>query len=379
MADNIPPHIRYTRQFNTKIWCNLSHSCGQAISLSNLIAMDHNNHYKALSEQPLDYASVQGDSKLREHISHFHQQANHHQSQLSAEHVVTFSGAQEALKGVYSSILQPGDEVVVCTPNYPSLTAMVSECGATLKPYTLTPETDWQVNIKELCALVNCNTKLIVVNAPHNPTGHLLSPEQQRQLVDIAKQFDCFLLSDDVTQTVTDNKRITSHAYLDYEKSIVISVMSKAFGLGGVRIGWAVTRYLQLIERLVAFKCQSSICTSAVDETLALIAFDNGESIVAENLRICHRNQQVFAEFIENNDLFQWWQPAAGFLSVVECLARESIDTWAPRFTGQTGVMLLPLSLFGVKGNFFRLGLGQQSFAEGLDALLNFSHSELSA
>lgn len=413
--DNLPPHIAYTRTLKANIRYNLSHSCGQAYSLAELTALDKHGYLKTFADQPLDYASVQGDSVLREKIASFHQAINEGgggneceqvsmaarqngdagqngkagQSDLSQESVVTFSGAQEALMAIYQSLIRPGDEVIVFTPNYPSLTAMVEPLGGKLIEIPITLDITlgntqdkqtgcWQFDIEQLAASVNERTRLVVINAPHNPTGAVLSKAQRNQVLAIVKAKGCYLLSDDVTQPLAYDDTSAAHSYLahsylGYEKAISVSVMSKSFGLGGVRIGWAVTRNQSLVERLIAFKASHSICTSRFDEQLALVALENHPVIIEQTITIAKRNLVRFRQCVEKfPKLFQWYPPSAGLLSIVKVNTPQPITHWCKNIAEQTGILLLPSELFGLDEPYFRLGLGQANFDEAVELLEHY-------
>ena len=198
-AHSLPAHIAYTRSLACDIRFNLSHSCGQACSFDELLALDTSDQIKAFSTQPLEYASVQGAVALRKLIAQFHQEQNQNTDQplvLSSEHVVTFAGAQEALMAIYQSVIRPEDEVIVFTPNYPSLTSMVAPLGGKLVPIPMkfnAAEGRWQFNMQALAEAINARTRLIVINAPHNPTGGCLSHTERQQVLALAKQFNCYL------------------------------------------------------------------------------------------------------------------------------------------------------------------------------------------
>ncbi len=407
----MPAHIAYTQKLNCPININLSHSCGQALSLNELLALDSRQIFQQFSAQALAYASVQGLRELRQAILAEHLALNNlsgaelpsnttpeqnnvisenlsseENNKLSEENVVTFAGAQEALAAIYQSLLAPGDEVIVFTPNYPSLTNMVTSLGATLIAIPLEFEQNWAFDLDKLKASISSKTKLIVINAPHNPTGAVLTKVQRQQLLKLAKQADCYLLSDDVSQAmiIADEPsqliggQALAHDFLSYEKSIVVSVMSKSFGLAGVRIGWAISPNMKLVKSLLACKAQSSICTSLIDEQLALIALQHSATIITRNRQQLAENIAIFQKFIdEYQALFQWVKPSAGLMTLVKFTGDIEFTNWLADFTQSTGVLLLPSYLFGLEGNYFRLGLGQQDFSQGLNLLESYIKNNL--
>ena len=221
---------------------------------------------------------------LRESIINFHQNLNCHRQILKADNAVTFCGAQEALSAIYQALLAAGDEIIVLTPSYPFLVAMAKSMGVVVKEIALSADNHWQVGIADFTRLMTEKTRLIVLNSPHNPTGSIIDSALADQLLILAKQYQCYLLSDDVSQASNYHDLALAHRYLDYSKSIVVGVMSKSLGLAGIRIGWAVTQDDSLLNSLLAIKAMSSICCSKVDEKLACIALQHSDKIITTNM-----------------------------------------------------------------------------------------------
>lgn len=370
----LPAHIAYGQQLNTHISHNLSNSCGQSMSVSELLELGDLD----FEHLDLSYAPVQGDVQLRHAIAHFHRELNPQQDlmhgyQFNSENVVTFCGAQEAIAAIYKSLLLPGDEVVVFTPNYPSLTTMAEALGAKVRAISLHENLDWKFNYDELVTVVNEKTKIIVLNSPHNPTGAVCETDLANKILALAEKYQCFILADDVSQASNYHNFPIAHHYLSYNNTVAISVLSKSFGLGGVRVGWAVTPNQQLLEKLLAIKSYGSICCSKIDEQLAIVALNNQDKIVQKNNQVVLANIKLFQQFIDDHHgKFSWVPPKAGMLAIVTSNISVSCEQWLPQLAHQTGVLLLPTALFGLNGEHFRLGLGQQDFAEGLSKLASF-------
>ena len=373
---SLPKHIAFSQSLAGYIKYNLSDSTAQALTLNQLCNLadskvdtnvDKNNAQHAnLGETLLQYSPLQGDVVLRQEIINFHQELNCHTSKLGVDSAITFCGAQEALSAIYQSLLCAEDEIVVMTPSYPSLVNMAKSMGVIVKEIPLCAENNWQVNIDDFERTISNNTKLIVVN-PHNPTGNVVDTELAEKILQLAQQYQCYLLSDDVSQASNYYDLALAHRYLDYQKSIVVGVMSKSLGLAGIRIGWAVTPNNKLRDRLIAIKAVNSICCSKIDEKLAVLALQNRSEILANNNQTILDNISLFNAFIDrHSDKLSWQQPKAGILSLVEVKNISSINDWAVEIAQESGVLLLPSELFGMTGNYFRLGLGQKSFANTL-------------
>jgi aspartate/methionine/tyrosine aminotransferase len=387
MNKQLPAHIAFGQRLmgnpKVKIDFNLSDSCAQSLSVHALCKLANSTVESVLGEQELSYAPLWGGKVLRQLIADFHQSANSHITQLIAENVLTFCGAQEALSAIYQSVFSTNStftssdlaesEIVVITPCYPSLVTMAEQLGIQVNYLELEPESMWQVNLDKLSGLVNEKTRLIVINSPHNPTGSIITSNLADEILALAKKFNCYLLADDVSQMSNYHQVPLAHRYLDYDKALVVSVLSKSFGLAGLRIGWAVSKNKVLLKQLLVAKTQSSICTSAVDEKLAELALTHHEKIISDNNYTTQKNIGLFQQFIDNNSLyFSWQPPQAGLLALVKCHSEIPLLEWAEQLAEQAGIFVYPASLFGLKGQYFRLGLGRSDFLSILERLQNF-------
>lgn len=365
----MPAHIAYSQSLNRDISINLSHSCAQTMTLAELIQLANTGFENVL----LDYAPLFGSEALRAAICNYYQQYNPSNEGLSANDVLTFCGGQEALAAIYQTVLKPKDEVVVFSPCYPSLITMAERIGCSLKVIKLKEENAWQFDITEVEAVMSEQTKLIVLNSPHNPTGSVINTKLSEQLLALAIKYQCYLIADEVAQGSNYNQYPLNHHYLSYDKAISVGVMSKSLGLAGIRVGWLITKNQAWLAQLAAVKAAGSICISAVDQALALSAFENSNKIIGKNNQLIKENIEQVNIFIkEYSHLFQWIEPKAGMLALVKYLGNEGVESLSQSLANKYGVLILPSRLFGLSGNFFRLGLGQKSLTAGLSALRDY-------
>ncbi len=365
----LPAHIAFSRQLAPYVTSNISDSTAQSLTLAQLCQLSNTD----ITQAQLQYASVQGHVALREAIVTFHQGLNLHQQQLSVDDAITFSGAQEALSAIYQSVLCPGDEIVVVTPSYPSLVSMAKPLGAKVIEIKLTQNNGWKIGFEDFEQVVNSKTRLIILNSPHNPTGSIIDSALAENILQLAQKHQCYLLSDDVSQASNYHDIALAHRYLDYQNSIVVGVMSKSFGLSGIRIGWALTPNKAVMDNLRAIKTRNSICCSVTDEALALIALENSQQILTTNNKIIINNIALFERFVEqHSNLLNWYPPKAGILALVEVKHVNVMTQWSTALAKNTGVLALPSELFGLSGNYFRLGLGQRNFANVLTKLADY-------
>lgn len=365
MQYDLPAHIAYTQQLPSDIKYNLSNSSA-AISTIEQVAP---NAIEQIGSLPLSYASIRGDEVLRKQIVEFVAELNPDSPNNEVLQCITYCGAQEAIQAIYHSLLLPGDEVVLVNPCYPSLYNSALYLGA--KVTAVKPEFDgeWRCPVEQIIACLSQQTKLIVVNSPHNPTGCVYTEDQHRALLEAAERIGCYILSDDVSQASNFNKLSIGHSYLHYEKAISIGVLSKSFGLPGVRLGWSVTVNRELNEKLLAYKCANSICTSRIDEVIAIEVLSNRTSILSKNNCVLLNNMSLFDQFVSTSAALEWTAPKAGILTLVKYNGKTPFQQWLQKLITHYSTVVLPSSLFGYDGPFFRLGLGQENFSSALKVL----------
>ena len=148
--------------------------------------------------------------------------------------------------------------------------------------------------------------------------------------------------------------------------AVSLGVMSKAYGLAGLRIGWIATRNAQLLKKIALLKDYTTICSSGPSEFLAEIALRHRGEILERNLNIIHDNRILLEEFFSRHkDTFVWHRPQAGPIAFPRLLG-EDVDTFCDSLVKATGVLLLPGTIYDDPGNHFRIGFGRQTMREAL-------------
>ena len=279
---------------------------------------------------------------------------------------------EEGILIAMRTLLQPGDQVVTMRPAYQSLYQVAESIGCQVSAWT--PREGWHFHLDDLEALLTPQTKLLVVNFPHNPSGALASAEEFVRIVEIARERDLILFSDEMYRwsEYDPADRLPSACEL-YDKAVVLCGVSKSLGLPGLRVGWVVTRDEGMMGGFKTYKDYTTICGSAPSEILALIAVQNMEAIVARNLEIISANLAVLDEFfVAHADLFGWVRPRAGTVAFAEYKGEMPIEELADRLVAARSTLLVPGSIFDYPGNYFRLGFGRRNFPEGLTELAAF-------
>jgi len=345
----------------------LSSSDVEALRLPELLALADPASRALWDDLGLGYTESAGHPLLRREIAGLY-------DRIAPEETLVFSGAEEAIFALLNVTLGAGDHAVVTWPAYQSLHEVARATGAAVTLLPLRAEEGWALDLATLRAAIRPNTRLIVANFPHNPTGALPDATTFAGLLDVARECGAWLLSDEVYRLLEYDPADRLPAAADrYERSISLGVMSKAFALAGLRIGWVATRDAELLRRLQAFKDYLTICNSAPSEVLALMALRAREAVLARSMGIIGRNlAEVDAFFARWPERFAWTRPRVGPIGFPQLLGGDSIDRFAADLAAAEGVMLLPGSVYDAPGEGFRLGFARHNLPAALARLDRF-------
>jgi aspartate/methionine/tyrosine aminotransferase len=309
----------------------------------------------------LGYTEAPGHPLLRAEIASMYET-------ITADDVLTFSGAEEAIFVAANVLLQPGDHAIVTWPAYQSLHEVARATGADVTLHELRASDGWAIDVDRLRAQLTSKTRLIVVNAPHNPTGMLPDEATYREVSAIAAEAGATLFSDEVYRflEIDPSTRLPAGADVG-PHGVSLGVMSKSFAMAGLRIGWLATHDRALLERAARYKDYLTICSSAPSEVLALIALRARDEVIARSRALTGQNLALLDGFFERQAAHLGWvRPRGGSIGFPLLRADIPIDSFAQNLLDAEGVLLAPGSLFGHPGNHFRLGFGRAGFADGL-------------
>jgi aspartate/methionine/tyrosine aminotransferase len=315
----------------------------------------------------LGYTQSPGLPLLRQEIARLY-------SSIDREQVLTLAGAEEGIYCIMRTLIEPGDHVIVIDPCYQSLSTLPKAFGAHITSIALDFKKGWQLELEEVKKAFRKDTKLLVLNYPHNPTGALLDRNVYEELVRMARERGAFIFCDEVYRylEIDESKRLPSIADA-YEKGISLNVMTKSFGLAGLRIGWIATKDADVLERLSSYKLYTSICNSAPSELLALMSLRAKEKILKRNRDILLENLKILHSFMKrNSNFFSWVPPQGGTMAVWKLHLPLSVETFSEELVEKMGVLIMPGSVFDLSGNFFRIGFGKKNMSSVLHLLEQF-------
>jgi aspartate/methionine/tyrosine aminotransferase len=335
---------------------HLTASDAQTLSVAEVLGPEG---LEELARLPLGYTPTWGADALRAEIAATYET-------VAPDEVLAFAGAEEAMFWALQELVGPGDHAVVTVPNYQSTESLPRAAGAAVSGLTLRPEDGWAPDLDALAALIRPNTRLIAVNFPNNPTGARPDPDTWSALIALCEERGIRLFSDEVYRGLEPDGTPRLRQAADASPTALsLGVMSKAYGLPGLRIGWLACRDRAVLERLETRKHYTSICNAGPSELIATHALRRAEEITARNRAIIARNLPLFdAFFAAHADLFAWERPQAGCVCFPRYLGADGVEAFCRDLVEQAGVVLLPASIYAselgeVPADRFRIGVGR--------------------
>jgi aspartate/methionine/tyrosine aminotransferase len=350
---------RYFARHEFSAPCLLCASDCESMELQELLALEPGSAERFESLW-LGYTDSLGNPELRQAIAATYERVNHNQ-------ILVHTGAEEAIFNFMNVALSPGDHIIVQAPYYQSLGEVARSTGAEVSPWEGNPAQGWELDIDMLKTLLRADTRVVVVNFPHNPTGFLPSSAFMRELAQLADQHGFIIFSDEVYRGLELDPADRLPAAVELSNQAVsLGVMSKSYGLAGLRIGWVATSNAKLFNALAAFKDYTTICNSAPSEFLATLALRNGAAIEERNRMLIRENLDRLDDFFgAHAERFSWYRPKAGPIAF-PALLQEPVDRFCTDLLENGGLLLLPGTLYGENYNSFRIGFGRKNLGEAL-------------
>jgi aspartate/methionine/tyrosine aminotransferase len=353
---------RYFAEHEFTVRHLLSPSDCETLRLEELLGLADAASLELWRSLALGYTDSAGHPLLRAEVASLY-------DGLSPEDVLTVV-PEEGIFLLVNAVAEPGDHVVAVVPAYQSLVevARAAGCHVTPWPVRLGPS-GWRLDPEELERLVTPRTRLVVLNFPHNPTGHSPSRGELSAILETARRRGIHVLSDEMYRLLELSPEHRLPAACDlYERAVSLSGLSKSFGLPGLRVGWLATREKGVLRRCRQLKDYTTICASAPSEILALVALRARRPILDRNLGIVRANLgRAEAFFGARTHLFRWLPPHAGSVAFPEWRGGLPLDELRRRALDR-GVMVVTGDFFDCAGSHFRLGLGRRGLPDALAA-----------
>ena len=356
---------RWMSKYEQDVEFNLSESGVHPITLSELLS-DDATHINQLLATDLNYPHVNGIPELRKNIALLYEDAKE-------DNVLVTGGAVEANYNATLTLLNKGDELVIMLPNYMQIWGIAKNHNFKLKTFHLLEKNKWAPDLDELNNVISKKTKLIAVCNPNNPTGYILTKKEMDSIIGIAEDSGAWILADEVyrgAERLTEKQ--TPSFYGLYEKVIAVGSMSKAYGLPGLRIGWAVAP-VNMIEDIWARHEYTTISATMLSNKLAAIALspEVRPRIIQRARNYIRNGYPILEKWMDDHEnTFSVVPPQAAAIAFVRYLFNINSTEFAERLRKEKSVFIVPGDHFGMD-KFFRIsyGLPQDYLTSGLNRI----------
>ncbi len=284
---------------------------------------------------------------------------------VTQENILVCPGARYAVYLAITTLLNPGDEMIVFEPAWPAYKDCAMSAGVKVRTIKTNLENNWEPSIEQIKEIINPNTKMIVLNYPNNPTGKILSEKIQDEIFKIVKNHNLYLLSDEIYAQYSYSKWKSVLSY-NYDKSIISQSFSKSHSMTGFRIGYAISSP-QIIEKMAKLQ---AICLTNVSEPIQYVAMraleadtSNNSNIVKARLDIViHKAKEIDLDFVKPD----------GAMYLFARVKKHGFD--GTEFSNKLldyGLAVAPGGGFGDYKDFIRISACQdeKKLVEGMDIL----------
>jgi len=313
----------------------------------------------------MKYGQTRGMPKFREALAKYVSQKFN--VEITQENIIVSPGARFSIFSAISTLLNPGDEMIVIEPSWPAYKDCALNSGIKVRTINTTLEKKWEPSVEEIKNTINSNTKMIVLNYPNNPTGKILPEKLQDDIINLAKENDLYVLSDEIYSQYakTNWKSILSY---NYEKSIVTQSFSKSHAMTGFRVGYAITSK-KIIEKMVKLE---ALCLTNVSEPIQYVAMKALESDTSSNSKLIQNRLDILTE--KANEMGLEFMIPDGAMYIFAKINQKDFD--GVEFANNSlekGIAIAPGEGFGNYKNFIRISACQdeKTLMEGMHILGN--------
>jgi aspartate/methionine/tyrosine aminotransferase len=332
-------------QYEHGIEFNLAASTGPVWTVNDILALaDEETRHRFLNHK-LVYSRPAGADSLREAIAEM--------QGVPVDDVLIMTGASEALVALMWLAAEPGANVIIPLPGYPPFSALPESLGLETRFYRVRRENGFRIDPDEIKHVTDSHTKLILVNSPHNPTGATIADEEMDALHDFAAERGIQLVSDEVYHPIYHGRPTKSAARLP--RATVISDLSKAFSIAGVRTGWMIEHDARRRQQYWNARATFSISNNTPGEILSEIAIRKRDVVLGKAQAFATRNLKLLEQFMEDHrDILGWIRPQGGMTAFPWLVSGENDRPFCQAAT-ERGILLAPGDCFDAPAHF-RLG-----------------------
>ena len=363
---------RWINEYEHDCTYNLAETCIDSLTvreLTEMAGLDTAEFMNELADTRMTYGHIFGSPELLEGIAGLYGEL------VKPEHVIPMHGAIGANNHVIMALIDPSDNMVSVMPTYQQHYSIPESIGAEVRILNLNLENHFLPDIEKLKELVDENTKMITMNSPNNPSGSLIPKDVMEQVIEVARSVGAYVLCDEVYRGISEDGSYMYSVVDLYEKGISVGSMSKSWSMAGVRLGWIVTRDIDLIHRFHERRDYDTISCAVIDDKLAALALANKDKIIERNRAILLRNRQILDDWVNATPEVYYQKPVAGTTALVyykkDMPSRELCD----KLMKSKGVLFTPGECFEMEGAV-RIGYAfdPEMLQKGLELFTAFLH-----
>lgn len=348
---------------------NIAETCVDSISMNELFELtgeDKTKFLNRLCARRLSYGDIEGLPEFRKGVCGLYKT-------LNMENIVPTHGASGANHHVFYSLISPGDRVVSIMPTYQQLYSIPESYGADVQILHLSKENNYLPDLEKLRRLVTPKTKMICINNPNNPTGALMSEQMLREIVEIARSADAWILCDEVYRHLSQEDGWCPSIVDLYEKGISVSSMSKVFSLAGLRLGWIATHDRSVVKSCLSHRDYNLVSCGVFDEMLAAAALKHRDKLLERSRKIVQENLQILDDWVSSEPHVSYVKPKAGTTALVYYDLDIPSYEFCEEMYKKTGAFVTPGDCFEVPHSM-RIGYayGKQDLIDGLKAISEY-------
>ncbi len=363
-------------EFGVENWLNihereakydLAQSTIKSMTINELNELTQSNVLENIGDEKLNYGWIEGSPTFKKEVSKLYQN-------VDPDNVLQTNGATGGNLLALYSLIEPGDHVISIYPSYQQLYDIPKSLGAEVSFWKIDEDQNWYPDIEEFKQLVQPNTKMICINNANNPTGTILGKSFLKQVVEVARSVDAYILCDEVYLPFDDSVDFAPIIDL-YEKGISVNSLSKTYSVPGIRVGWTATN-AELAETFRKYRDYTMICSGVINDLLACQVLKNKDKVLARNNQLISENLKIFKEWVAKTPNVSCVFPNGVSTSFIKLETSESSLHFCERILADEGVLLVPGEAFGIPGHA-RLGYcaPTETLKKGLAILGNYLNS----
>ena len=353
-------------QYEHNIEFDLAASTGPTWTVADILALaDHQTQHRFLNDK-LVYGRVAGADSLREAIAEM--------QSVPVDTVQIVTGVSEGLLVLMWLAAEPGANVILPLPGFATFSALPQSLGLETRFYRVRRENGFRIDPDEIKRLADSKTKLILVNSPHHPTGATISDSEVEALHAFAAERGIQLVSEEVYHPIYHGRQTKSAARLPH--ATVVSDLSKAFSIAGVRTGWIIEHDTNRRQQYWNARAYFTISNTTTGEILSEIAIRKRDVVLGRAQEVATRNLKLLERFMADHaDVLGWIPPQGGMTAFPWLVSGENARPFC-KAAAERGILLAPGDCFDAPSHF-RLGFAAagDNFPKALDRFGAFVNS----